>query len=192
MNPETREFVSAVRSLHKAKDAAYRDAWKRRGEVVSIVANIARKVDRIDYAGIGAPSTLDEHLIDTAVDLLVYSIKYKTFLADADQNVAISMYAGSVPGPYSDGLAGFDHALERVDFAELDNAYQLADASRGVVAAFDSLLACFSGVTPTNSVVARSQCTSQLASSTVRLIAAARRVNPQQFTAFLKNSRIES
>jgi hypothetical protein len=43
------EFREAVRRLHRAKDAAYRDAWKRRGEVISILANIARKVDQVEY-----------------------------------------------------------------------------------------------------------------------------------------------
>jgi hypothetical protein len=37
------EFREAVRRLHRAKDAGYRDAWKRRGEAISILANIARK-----------------------------------------------------------------------------------------------------------------------------------------------------
>ena len=40
------KFREAVRQLHRRKDAAYRDAWKKRGEVLSILANIARKVDR--------------------------------------------------------------------------------------------------------------------------------------------------
>ncbi len=45
-------FREVVTRLHRVKDAAYRDAWKRRGEVISILANIARKVDRLEY-GLG-------------------------------------------------------------------------------------------------------------------------------------------
>jgi hypothetical protein len=41
MTPDA-EFREAVTRLHRAKDAAYRDAWKRRGEVIFIIANIAR------------------------------------------------------------------------------------------------------------------------------------------------------
>jgi hypothetical protein len=67
MMPEA-EFREAVTWLHRAKDAAYRDAWKRRGEVISILANIARKVDRLEYGLNGAPATPDESWADTAAD----------------------------------------------------------------------------------------------------------------------------
>ena len=49
------DLAAAVRRLHRAKDAAYRDAWKRRGEVISILANIARKADRLEYGLDGTP-----------------------------------------------------------------------------------------------------------------------------------------
>ncbi len=65
------EFREAVARLHRAKDAVYRDAWKRRGEVISILANIARKVDRLEYGLDGAPATAGESWLDTAVDLPV-------------------------------------------------------------------------------------------------------------------------
>jgi len=64
-------FSEAVRRLHEAKAAAYRGAWKRRGEVLSILANIARKVDRLECALDGAAVTPDEARLDTAIDLLV-------------------------------------------------------------------------------------------------------------------------
>jgi hypothetical protein len=57
--------------MHREKDAAYRDAWKKRGEVLSILANIARKVDRLEYVLGGALATRDESLLDTTVDLFV-------------------------------------------------------------------------------------------------------------------------
>ena len=79
------EFREAVRRLHRAKDAAYRDAWKRRGEVGSILANIARKVDRLEYGLDGAPATAGESWLDTAADLLVYCLKYQAYLADLDR-----------------------------------------------------------------------------------------------------------
>ena len=70
------EFRQSISALHRVKDAAYRNAWKKRGEVMSIMANIARKVDRLEYVSAGAPATQDESLIDTATDLFVYLLKY--------------------------------------------------------------------------------------------------------------------
>ena len=64
-----------IADLHERKDKAYGDSWKRRGEKVAIQANIARKVDRLGV------SDDDETELDTAVDLLVYLIKYRGWLA---------------------------------------------------------------------------------------------------------------
>lgn len=83
------EFVS---TLHRAKTAAYGDSWKRRGELLSILPNVARKVDRLERIDLehGAPLVA----FDTAVDLFVYAVKYLTFLADE--------------GAGSDTVEGFD------------------------------------------------------------------------------------
>jgi hypothetical protein len=81
-------FVSYVSNLHAEKHAVYGDSWKRRGEQVAILANIARKVDRLGVAGAGDTSA------DTAVDLLVYLLKYRLWLDGGD-----------------DGPAGVDHVL---------------------------------------------------------------------------------
>lgn len=89
--PGAQEFGNAVRRLHLAKDAAYRNSWKKRGEVMSIMANISRKVDRLENAATGAPPTSDESILDTAVDLLVYTLKYQTYLADQDASVATTL-----------------------------------------------------------------------------------------------------
>lgn len=56
------ELRDALRRLHRDKDATYRDAWKKRGEVISILANVARKVDRLEYVLNGAPGSRDEGL----------------------------------------------------------------------------------------------------------------------------------
>ncbi|MEV6844236.1 hypothetical protein [Actinoplanes sp. NPDC051411] len=75
--------------LHRSKDAAYGDSWKRRGEQISIMANIARKVDRLNIlAAIGEAATTDENAIDTAIDLFVYALKYLTYLADHDDDAS--------------------------------------------------------------------------------------------------------
>lgn len=69
-------FLDYVAELHAEKHAVYGDSWKRRGEQVAILANIARKVDRLGVAGAGDTSA------DTAVDLLVYLLKYRLWLTD--------------------------------------------------------------------------------------------------------------
>lgn len=66
------DFREYVKDLHSKKNAAYRDSWKRRGEQLSIQANIARKIDRLE-TGVDTP---DESQVDTAIDLLVYLAKY--------------------------------------------------------------------------------------------------------------------
>lgn len=68
------EFAQFVSDLHAEKSAAYGDSWCRRGEQIGIMANIARKVDRLGVAGGGDTSA------DTAIDLLVYLIKYARWL----------------------------------------------------------------------------------------------------------------
>jgi len=146
ITPNGDEFKDAVRRLHRVKDAAYRDAWKKRGEVISIMANIARKVDRLEYVTSGAPTTPDESLLDTAVDLLVYSLKYQTYLADQDPAVAATLYEGCAAAPpYSDGPDGFEVLLNRLDVAPIEsNAGQgTVQATQGVLIAFAELEACF-------------------------------------------------
>lgn len=69
-------FSTYVAELHAKKHAAYGDSWKKRGEQVGILANIARKVDRL-----GKTDDL-ETAADTAIDLLVYLIKYRWWLYD--------------------------------------------------------------------------------------------------------------
>ena len=72
------DLSAEICALHDVKHAAYGDSWKRRGESLGILANVARKVDRLG-------STDDtETALDTAVDLLVYLVKYKGWLLDQE------------------------------------------------------------------------------------------------------------
>ncbi len=70
------DFVDGVVELHRVKHESYGNSWKKRGETLGILANIARKVDRL--------GSTDEYetAMDTAVDLLVYLVKYQLFLLD--------------------------------------------------------------------------------------------------------------
>lgn len=74
--PVGNAFTRYVSELHRAKHAAYGDSWKKRGEVFSILPNIGRKVDRLGVS--------DDHesSADTAIDLLVYLIKYRWWLSE--------------------------------------------------------------------------------------------------------------
>lgn len=103
---------AALKRLHAAKTAVYGDSWKRRGEVFGVMANIARKVDRLNviYQEKGtARGTADENILDTAIDLYIYVVKYATFLADADEyRPAVDITAST----WSDGTEGFDAVLD--------------------------------------------------------------------------------
>jgi len=113
-NPKTDERPKAVSSfseyvadLHAKKHAAYGDSWKRRGEQVGIQANIARKVDRL-----GKTDEL-ETAADTAIDLLVYLIKYRWWMYDEDRMGA----------PFATPNKDADDALRvRDSLADLDRA----------------------------------------------------------------------
>lgn len=74
----TRAFYAFVTDLHFKKHESYGDSWKKRGEKMSILANMARKVDRL---GVG-----DEYdsSADTLIDLLVYTLKYGLWLEGKD------------------------------------------------------------------------------------------------------------
>ncbi|MGX1585892.1 thymidylate synthase [Microbacterium sp. NPDC055502] len=111
--------------LHRAKTAAYGDSWKRRGELLSIVPNIARKVDRLERLDLenGAPVVA----FDTAVDLFVYAVKYLTFLDDED--------AAAGTASRSDGLDGFEVRAAALFSAEADGV-DVGDARRMSLEAF--------------------------------------------------------
>lgn len=70
------DFEEFVLNLHREKNAVYGDSWKRRGEQIGIMANIARKVDRLAVAGAG------DSAADTVIDLLVYLAKYRLWLTE--------------------------------------------------------------------------------------------------------------
>lgn len=73
--PEDRDgFTLFVNNLHQEKNAAYGNSWMKRGEMLGIMANCARKVDRLGVGGAGDTAA------DTAIDLMVYFIKYDLWL----------------------------------------------------------------------------------------------------------------
>jgi thymidylate synthase len=106
--PPDLSFLEMVNKLHTEKHAAYGDSWKRRGEW-GILANIARKVDRLQVGG----DTSDETQVDTAVDLLVYLAKYRVWLEEGEGNPD---EVAAVLAQY-EGCSAFNHLFE--DFEHL-------------------------------------------------------------------------
>lgn len=128
-------FSEYVADLHAKKHAGYGDSWKKRGELLSILPNIARKVDRLQQPGDDVETTAD-----TSIDLLVYLLKYRWWLYDegrmggpfvtttderADEVTRVNMflkhldrYNGWVVGvPYEMRLAQrFDEMASRIEY----------------------------------------------------------------------------
>lgn len=112
-DPADREDIwAAISALHASKSLTYGDSWKRRGERIGIMANIARKVDRLQLVD-ASDAEIDETALDTAADLLVYAIKYATYLMDAGEMELPTRLRGVV-GPLSDGHSSFDVVLDEV------------------------------------------------------------------------------
>ena len=104
-----------IARLHRDKDASYHDSWKKRGEQISILANIARKVDRLENIAEGG-SEGSEPLFETAVDAFVYGLKYCTYLLDLDAALRREVLGDTWPqAPASDGTEGFDRLLAGYD-----------------------------------------------------------------------------
>lgn len=180
-------FRAAVVKLHGDKSTAYRNAWKRRGEQISIIANIARKVDRLESVADGAPPTQDESLMDTAVDLFVYVLKYQTFLADLDDTVAGTLFSQTqAQPPYSDGQTGFEALFAQINLTALQDPpdYDVNAAVRDVMREFASVEAAFTG--QAISAPKRAERAGRLATVSVNLLGVLRRDVPERYDEFLR------
>jgi hypothetical protein len=93
----TVSFIDQVCQLHTEKHNAYGNSWKKRGEMLGILANIARKMDRLETG----QDTTDETKLDTAVDTFVYLGKYRVWLSDFHDDPLPFEWAGA-PAVLSD------------------------------------------------------------------------------------------
>lgn len=111
LNPKPSPFIEYVCKLHDEKDAGYGTSWKKRGEMLGIMANIARKIDRLGQNSGG------ETAADTAIDLLVYLAKYRWWLFDHHDALSpIPSVLGVGPGEEaSDGTAAPNALLRYLD-----------------------------------------------------------------------------
>lgn len=131
-----RDHVESVVQLHETKHAAYGDSWKRRGEQLGILANVARKADRL--------GSTDEYetALDTAVDLFVYLVKYQLWLedqrdgttySDGHEKVGVRLRSRLMDAAYADspGTTAREQGnvvnrnLERAPFASAWGDYSL-------------------------------------------------------------------
>jgi hypothetical protein len=151
MSLSSNEIRAKITQIHRTKTLDYGNAWKKRGELLSVIANIARKVDRIETIGDRPVAVQDESILDTYVDLFIYCLKYETLLADNDPAVAQHLgFSLDIARPLSDGVAGFEHLVQTFPFASPDQDTSLSTTADGVVAAFKALENCFGpGVLPT-------------------------------------------
>lgn len=130
-------IVPLVKRLHRTKDAAYGSSWKKRGELISILANIARKVDRLAQFNATSTTNVHESIFDTAVDLLVYLTKYRLYLMEHLPTQRHGMPV-QTPPPFSDHVENFNILLDRIDPpATRDDS--LAEVIGLIVSRFESL-----------------------------------------------------
>lgn len=145
LDPKVTLF-EAIKKLHKEKTAAYGNSWKRRGEQISIMANIARKVDRLEHVVSTELATHDESLLDTAIDLFVYCIKYQTFLADVSNDNALQLfgqYKLKQQVKFSNDLEGFNFLLSKETFPLLQLEQSSKELIGEILSCFGSLEDCF-------------------------------------------------
>ncbi|MDW5327188.1 hypothetical protein [Plantactinospora sp. KLBMP9567] len=187
------QFIDAVSNLHREKDAAYGNSWKKRGELISIMANIARKVDRLEVVLNGAQTSRDESLIDTVVDLLVYSLKYLTFLADQDPKVDRLLF-GANPTlearPRSDGTDALDWLLRTLDTTPLATpAADLGETTRRTIAAYERLERLVRRKPDPAEFGERAELARALIGATTALLGAVREAEPVDWDSFVETWR---
>lgn len=176
----------AIARLHALKTADYGNAWKKRGEVLGVLANEARKVDRIEEVGRREASTKDEPLFDTYLDLFVYLLKHQTLLADEDLRIAEALgLVGQCKPPYSDGLDAFNILLDKVDLSLVDEGPVTHFNPARIVAAFATLEGNFKDLTAATSVSTRLVAVQHLVSETVAGLAAFVTSQSSPFETFL-------
>ncbi len=187
--PGAETFRLAVMRLHVQKNAAYGTSWKRRGEQLSILTNVTRKVDRLEQMLDGSQGTDDESNLDTSVDLLVYCLKYQTYLADLDGVVAQELFGqpeAPITTPYSNGVDGFNHLLTSLDLTPVDIGEEsTATAVARVLHAHAQLEASFSAQVTPDPADIRLQRVQALTLAGIALVGALRNDSPESFSRFL-------
>ena len=168
------DLKTAIVDLHREKDAGYGPAWKKRGEVISILANVARKIDRLEHVTKQGIETPDETLFETVIDLFVYCIKFQTFLADIDSNVRSRLFeCNDCEPPYSDGTAAFEIILSGYNFETGTKSNKnIIELSDNILCSFSALENCydFDKYKKSTSPLYRFECVRRLADESLNLL----------------------
>lgn len=175
-------LMQAVDALHREKNAGYGGAWKRRGERISILPNIARKVDRLEHFRTSMVDLVGETLIDTAIDLLVYVLKYELYLAEQFPSLAQQIGLQGEARAYSDLDDDFTVALRHTGVSigpENDVSSQLT----AVVHCFEEL---WPKVEEQADFEARIAATDRLRVHAALLVGAIAHAQPQVLSAFVQ------
>jgi thymidylate synthase len=125
-----RAFYGFVTDLHAKKHASYGDSWRKRGEMLSILPNIARKVDRL---GVGDEF---DSAADTLIDLWVYTAKYLNWLrgcedtpAQVDLLLLVSLRDERQPEKELTLVGDWDRYMDDVQQGNLDDEQKQAVVS---------------------------------------------------------------
>ncbi|MEX2211365.1 MAG: hypothetical protein WD689_06340 [Gaiellaceae bacterium] len=135
--PHATEIAVELITLHEFKDRKYRDAWRKRGELIGIFSNIARKYDRLLVAQTEDDPDEAEPRADTSADLCVYAIKYVTWLIEHDPAAATAI-PGADPEQWS-GTRGHNAVAPALRQLADETTVALAD----LATAFEAIAAPF-------------------------------------------------
>lgn len=115
--------VELLIALHAHKTLGYGDAWRKRGELLSIFTNLARKYDRLVVALDRGVRSHDESLLDTTGDLCVYAAKYLTWLAEQHPGSFDAVTRGATSAQCADdgGPDALAHVLRALDVGKVGN-----------------------------------------------------------------------
>lgn len=173
---------AAVDQLHRRKNSGYGAAWKRRGERISILPNIARKIDRLDHFDTTGAALVGETTFDTAVDLLVYVLKYELYLAEQSPELAVALGLNGVTRPFSEFDEDFTTALYATTIDQEGNE-AVQQELRHAVASFEDL---WPRVERQDALTARIAAVARLRQHAERLVAALARAQPSVASAFMQ------
>lgn len=183
-NAPADDLKAAIKHLHARKNASYAGAWKQRGERVSVLPNIARKVDRLQAFANGAAALDGETILDTAVDLYVYAAMYRLFLAEFP-SADISPLGADAPQPFSDHDQNFDLLVDMASFIQNTDA--------NFVHEIEAISALFEGLwrkaDTGASLTDRQQRAAELSIASERLIALVATMNPSNASEFVRRER---
>lgn len=171
----------AIKKLHARKNLSYAGAWKRRGECISVLPNIARKVDRLKAFADQGIELRGEPACDTVIDLLVYAIKYQLLLAESPHASALPL--GQNPStPLSDHDKNFDYLLDNVDFSVAETG-DLRGQIDAIAITFDELC---QGANITAPIADKQERAQHLSKSTARLLSTITKLDGHSIASFIR------